>query len=40
MPAAVGLLVGAWAVLPAYTGPALNTTDRVEFVDHWYRGLP
>ncbi len=30
----LGLLVGCWAFLPPYTGPALNTSDRVEFVDH------
>ncbi len=32
--AAAGLLVGAWAALPPYTGPALNTVARVEFADH------
>jgi hypothetical protein len=32
--AVAGLLVGAWAVLPPYTGPALNTVARVEFADH------
>lgn len=34
MLAGLGLLVGCWAVLPPYTGPALNTSDQVEFVDH------
>ena len=34
MLAGLGLLVGGWAMIPPYTGPALNTSDRVEFVDH------
>ena len=32
--AGAGLLVGIWAFLPPYTGPALNTAARVEFADH------
>lgn len=34
MLAGAGVLVGAWALLPPYTGPALNTAARVEFADH------
>ncbi len=34
MLAGLGLVVGCWALLPPYTGPALNTAARVEFVDH------
>lgn len=34
MLAGLGFLVGCWALLPPYTGPALNTSDRVEFIDH------
>lgn len=34
MLAGLGFLVGCWALLPPYTGPALNTESRVEFVDH------
>ncbi len=39
MLAGAGLLVGAWALLPPYTGPALNTADRVEFADHVVPGV-
>lgn len=34
-----GLLVGAWALLPPYSGPPLNTSDRVEFADHVVPGV-
>lgn len=34
-----GFLVGAWALLPPYSGPALNTADRVEFADHVVPGV-
>ncbi len=37
--AGAALLVGAWALLPPYTGPALNTADRVEFADHVVPGV-
>lgn len=39
MLAGLGLLVGCWALLPPYTGPALNTESRVEFVDHVVPGI-
>lgn len=39
MLAGAGLLVGAWALLPPYTGPALNTAARVEFADHVVPGI-
>lgn len=39
MLAGAGLLVGAWALLPPYTGPALNTAGRVEFADHVVPGV-
>lgn len=39
MLAGVGLLVGAWALLPPYSGPALNTADSVEIVDHVVPGV-
>lgn len=39
MLAGAGLLVGAWALLPPYTGPALATADRVEFADHVVPGV-
>ncbi len=29
-----GLVIGAWAVLPPYIGPALATETRVEIADH------
>ncbi len=29
-----GLVVGLWALLPPYTGPAINTETRVEVADH------
>lgn len=29
-----GLVLGAWAVLPPYIGPALATEARVEIADH------
>lgn len=34
MLAGAALLVGAWALLPPFSGPALNTADAVEFADH------
>jgi hypothetical protein len=34
MLAGLGLVVGCWAILPPYTGPALNTSYRVEVIDH------
>lgn len=34
-----GLVVGVWALLPPYTGPALNTEARVEIADHVVPGL-
>ncbi len=37
--AGAGVLVGAWAFLPPYTGPALNTAARVEFADHVVPGI-
>lgn len=37
--AGAGVLVGAWALLPPYTGPELNTLDRVEFADHVVPGV-
>jgi chromate transport protein ChrA len=39
MLAGAGLLAGAWALLPPYTGPALNTAARVEFADHVVPGV-
>lgn len=30
----MGLGVGAWALLPVFSGPPLNTDPTVEFVDH------
>ena len=39
MLAGLGLLVGAWALIPPYTGPALNTAEQVEFVDHVVPGI-
>lgn len=39
MLAGIGLLIGGWAMLPAYSGPVLNTADRVEFVDHVVPGI-
>ncbi len=39
MLAGAGFLVGAWALLPPYTGPALNTSARVEFADHVVPGV-
>ncbi len=39
MLAGAGVLVGAWALLPPYTGPALNTAARVEFADHVVPGV-
>lgn len=39
MLAGAGLLAGAWALLPPYTGPALNTAARVEFADHVVPGI-
>ncbi len=37
--AGAGLLVAAWALLPPYTGPALNTAARAEFADHVVPGI-
>lgn len=37
--AGAGVLVGAWALLPPYIGPGLNTLDRVEFADHVVPGV-
>ncbi len=34
-----GLAVGAWAILPPYSGPALNTSSRVEVADHVVPGV-
>lgn len=39
MLAGLGLLVGGWALLPPYSGPALNTADTVELVDHVVPGV-
>jgi hypothetical protein len=39
MLAGAGLLAGAWALLPPYTGPALNTAAQVEFADHVVPGV-
>ncbi|MGH9190804.1 MAG: hypothetical protein ACRD0Q_12395 [Acidimicrobiales bacterium] len=30
----IGLVAAAWAVLPPYTGPELDTATRVEVADH------
>lgn len=35
----LALLVGAWALLPPYTGPFLATDDTVEIVDHVVPGV-
>ncbi|MGH9157565.1 MAG: hypothetical protein ACRD1K_17415 [Acidimicrobiales bacterium] len=32
--AVAGLLIGAWASLPPYSGPEINTETRVEVADH------
>lgn len=37
--AVAGLVVGAWALLPPYTGPPLATSTRVEVADHVVPGL-
>ncbi len=29
-----GLVIAAWAVLPPYSGPTINTSTRVEVADH------
>ncbi len=34
-----GLAVGGWALLPPYSGPALNTETRVEVIDHVVPGI-
>lgn len=34
-----GLVAGAWALLPPYTGPHLNTAARVEVADHVVPGV-
>ena len=39
MLAGLGFLTGAWALIPPYTGPPLNTAARVEFVDHVVPGI-
>lgn len=39
MLAGAGVVVGAWALLPPYSGPALNTAARVEFADHVVPGV-
>jgi hypothetical protein len=39
MLAGAGLLAGAWALLPPYTGPELTTAARVEFADHVVPGV-
>lgn len=35
----LGLVVGAWALLPPYSGPELNTEMRVEVADHVVPGV-
>ena len=35
----MGLVVGAWGILPKFVTPPLNTADRVEFADHVLPGL-
>jgi len=30
----VGLVISAWALIPPYSGPKLNTETRVEVADH------
>ena len=39
MLAGLGFLTGAWALIPPYTGPPLNTAAQVEFVDHVVPGI-
>lgn len=34
-----GLVVGIWATLPQYSGPALNTDATTEIVDHIFPGI-
>lgn len=34
-----GIVFGAWALLPPYTGPALATSTRVEIADHVVPGI-
>ena len=34
-----GLAVGVWALLPKFSGPVLNTSDRVEIADHVVPGI-
>lgn len=34
-----GLVIGAWALLPPYSGPALATETRVEVADHVVPGV-
>ncbi len=36
---ATGLFAGAWALLPPYSGPALDTAMRVEIADHVVPGI-
>lgn len=35
----LGLVGGAWAILPRFAGPDLRPTDRVEIADHVVPGL-
>lgn len=35
----LGLLIGGWALIPPYIGPALDTAQRVEIVDHVVPGI-
>ncbi len=35
----VGVLIGIWAVLPPYSGPSLDTAQRVEVADHVVPGV-
>lgn len=37
--APAGVVAAAWAMLPRFAGPELNTTDRVEIADHIVPGL-
>jgi len=42
LPAALplaGLVIGAWSLLPPYSGPALDTETRVEIADHIVPGV-
>lgn len=35
----LGLLIGGWALIPPYSGPALDTAQRVEIADHVVPGI-